>query len=80
MPEALDMLQKPDLQPFPEDWQRALAVAAHPDDLEFGAFSAVARWTSQGKEVVYLLATKGGARINSMSPRSQAPCGRLRRW
>lgn len=25
-----------DLPPFPDDWTRALAVAAHPDDLEYG--------------------------------------------
>jgi hypothetical protein len=24
------------LEPLPEDWQRALAVVAHPDDLEYG--------------------------------------------
>src|SRR5919108_5564924 len=36
---------------LPEDWQRALAVVAHPDDLEYGAASAVARWTAQGKAV-----------------------------
>ncbi|MFD8121865.1 hypothetical protein ACFV3T_12320, partial [Streptomyces albidoflavus] len=24
------------LAPMPEDWQRALAVVAHPDDLEYG--------------------------------------------
>ncbi len=34
-----------------EDWQRALAVVAHPDDLEYGAAAAVARWTLQGKQV-----------------------------
>ncbi|HCV27738.1 MAG TPA: PIG-L domain-containing protein, partial [Dehalococcoidia bacterium] len=27
-----------------EDWNRAVAVAAHPDDLEYGAASAIARW------------------------------------
>jgi len=37
------------LAALPEDWQRALAVAAHPDDLEYGAAAAVARWTDQGK-------------------------------
>jgi hypothetical protein len=37
-----------------ENWERALAVVAHPDDLEYGAASAVARWTSQGKQVSYL--------------------------
>jgi LmbE family N-acetylglucosaminyl deacetylase len=41
-----------DLLPaLPEDWDRCLAVAAHPDDIEYGAASAVARWTTQGKQV-----------------------------
>ncbi len=56
------------LQPVPEDWERALAIVAHPDDMEYGASSAVARWTSQGKEVAYLLLTRGEAGINSLSP------------
>lgn len=51
-----------------EDWQRALCVAAHPDDLEYGAAAAVARWTAQGKAVSYLLATRGEAGIDGMSP------------
>ena len=29
------------LQPMPEQWQRALAIVAHPDDLEYGAAAAV---------------------------------------
>ncbi|MFD6233297.1 PIG-L family deacetylase, partial [Streptomyces diastaticus] len=33
------------LAPMPEDWQRALAVVAHPDDLEYGCAAAVAHWT-----------------------------------
>ena len=37
------------LEPMPEDWSRALAVVAHPDDMEYGAAAAVARWTGQGK-------------------------------
>lgn len=56
------------LEPLPDDWQRALAVVAHPDDLEFGAAAAVARWTDQGKEVVYCLVTSGEAGIDGMSP------------
>ena len=28
---------------MPEDWDRAVAVVAHPDDLEYGVASAVAR-------------------------------------
>src|SRR6476646_406336 len=45
------------LEALPEDWERALCVVAHPDDMEFGAAAAVARWTGQGKEVVYCMVT-----------------------
>ena len=67
------MQQENKLLPLPEDWQRALAVAAHPDDLEYGAASAIARWTAQGKEVVYLLVTSGEAGISSMPPEKVGP-------
>ena len=56
------------LEPLPEDWERALCVVAHPDDMEFGAAAAVARWTGQGKEVVYCMATSGEAGIDAMAP------------
>lgn len=52
----------------PEDWERALAIAAHPDDLEYGGSAAVAKWTSQGKTVTEVLATRGEAGIDSMDP------------
>jgi LmbE family N-acetylglucosaminyl deacetylase len=58
---------------MPEDWQRAVAIVAHPDDLEYGVASAVARWTSQGKEVVYVLATSGEAGIDGMAPAEARP-------
>lgn len=61
------------LEPFPEDWSRALAVVAHPDDMEYGAASAVARWTGQGKDIRYLLVTKGEAGIQSMPPSEVGP-------
>jgi LmbE family N-acetylglucosaminyl deacetylase len=62
-----------DLLPaLPEDWDRCLAVVAHPDDIEYGAASAVARWTAQGKQVTYLLATRGEAGIDSMPPEKVA--------
>jgi len=61
------------LPALPEDWSRALCVAAHPDDLEYGVASAVARWTSQGKSVTYLLATRGEAGIDSMPPHEAGP-------
>ncbi|HEY7438273.1 MAG TPA: PIG-L deacetylase family protein [Acidimicrobiia bacterium] len=66
-------MPSPELEPLPEDWDRALAVVAHPDDLEYGAASAVARWTSQGKEVAYLLATAGEAGIDGMLPVEAGP-------
>jgi LmbE family N-acetylglucosaminyl deacetylase len=56
------------LLPLAEDWNRALCVVAHPDDMEFGAASAVARWTQQGKEVVYCMVTSGEAGIDGLSP------------
>jgi LmbE family N-acetylglucosaminyl deacetylase len=61
------------MQPIPEDWDRAVAVVAHPDDLEYGVASAVARWTGQGKSVTYLLATRGEAGIAGMSSDEVGP-------
>ncbi|HZN70168.1 MAG TPA: PIG-L deacetylase family protein [Micromonosporaceae bacterium] len=61
------------LETMPEDWTRALAIAAHPDDLEYGAAGAVAVWTDAGKDVRYLLVTRGEAGIDSMSPAECAP-------
>lgn len=62
-----------ELAPMPEDWRRALAIAAHPDDLEWGTAGAVARWTSAGKQVAYLLVTRGEAGIGGMSPERAGP-------
>jgi LmbE family N-acetylglucosaminyl deacetylase len=56
------------LEPLGEDWQRGLAIVAHPDDLEFGAAAAIARWTGQGKQIVYCLVTSGEAGIDTMAP------------
>ena len=61
------------LQPVDESWQRGLAIVAHPDDLEFGAAAAVARWTGQGKEIAYVLLTSGEAGIDGMDPAEAAP-------
>lgn len=61
------------MEPMPEDWSRAMAVVAHPDDLEYGAASAVARWTRQGKEVVYVLVTSGEAGIDDRPPDEVGP-------
>jgi LmbE family N-acetylglucosaminyl deacetylase len=64
-PEPLEILD--------EDWDRALAVVAHPDDMEYGAAAAVARWTAQGKTVVYTLITSGEAGIDAMEPERAKP-------
>jgi LmbE family N-acetylglucosaminyl deacetylase len=71
-------MSAPDLPPllaFPDDWERALAVVAHPDDLEYGAAGAIAAWTAAGRQVVELLATRGEAGIEGLEP---AVCGPLR--
>lgn len=60
-------------RPLPEDWDRVLAVVAHPDDLEFGSSSALARWSGQGKDIVELLVTKGEAGIDGIAPEECAP-------
>jgi LmbE family N-acetylglucosaminyl deacetylase len=60
--------KQPDLEPFPEDWERGMAIVAHPDDLEYGCASAIARFTDQGKDVTYVLASAGEAGIDGMEP------------
>jgi LmbE family N-acetylglucosaminyl deacetylase len=61
------------MQPIPEDWNSAVAIVAHPDDLEYGAAAAVARWTRQGKSVAYVLASSGEAGIAGRDPAQVGP-------
>jgi LmbE family N-acetylglucosaminyl deacetylase len=63
------------LTPLPEDWERAIGIVAHPDDMEYGAAAAVARWTDQGKTVGYVLVTRGEAGIDTLPPDE---CARVR--
>jgi LmbE family N-acetylglucosaminyl deacetylase len=56
-----------------ETWSSALAIVAHPDDLEYGTAAAIARWTSQGKRVSYCLATSGVAGIDGLEPERAGP-------
>lgn len=58
-----------------EDPGDVLAIVAHPDDLEYGAAAAVAKWTAAGHTVTYLLATRGEAGIDGIAPEE---CGPLR--
>ncbi len=65
--------EQSDLLEFPEDWERGLAIVAHPDDLEYGAAGAIARFTGQGKEIAYVLASAGEAGIDGMNPEDAGP-------
>lgn len=60
------------LTPLPDDFSRVLCIVAHPDDLEYGASAAVARWTDEGKHVSYFLLTRGEAGIDTLSPTESA--------
>lgn len=66
----------PELEAMPEDWRRGLAVVAHPDDMEYGAAAAVARWTAQGKWIGYVLVSDGEAGIASIPPEEAGPLRR----
>lgn len=69
-------MTNPDMSPLvalPEDWERALCVVAHPDDMEFGAAAAIARWTAQGKHITYCMVTSGEAGIDGIGPAKSGP-------
>ena len=53
------------LLPPQEVWNQALALAAHPDDLEFGASWAIARWKT-AKKAGYVLATRDETFIGTL--------------
>ena len=54
----------------PDRPQRVLVVMAHPDDAEFICAGTVARWASEGSEIVYVLVTSGdkGSNDPTMTP------------
>lgn len=58
------------------DVKRVLCVAAHPDDLEYGASAVVAKWTASGVSVSYLLVTSGEAGMPSHHPEKAGPLRR----
>lgn len=64
-----------ELETFPDDFSSVLCIVAHPDDLEFGAASAIAKWTAAGKDVRYVLVTSGEAGIDGLPPEE---CGPIR--
>lgn len=56
------------------DVRTALVVAAHPDDIDFGAAGTVARWTDAGISVTYLIVTDGDAGgFDPDQPREDVP-------
>jgi LmbE family N-acetylglucosaminyl deacetylase len=59
--------------PIPDDWTSALVIAAHPDDIEYGLAAAVSAWTTAGKDVHYLLATRGEAGMAGVPPEKAGP-------
>jgi len=52
----------------------AMVVTPHPDDAEFGVAGTVARWTSEGKGVTYVVCTNGdkGTSDPSLKPEELA--------
>jgi LmbE family N-acetylglucosaminyl deacetylase len=48
-----------------------LCISAHPDDNEFTIAGSVARWTGEGREVVFCLVTSGGAGTNEHTPSAE---------
>lgn len=52
---------------------RVLCVVAHPDDMEYGAAAAVAKWTESGIDVRYVLVTSGEAGIDGLTPDEAGP-------
>jgi LmbE family N-acetylglucosaminyl deacetylase len=47
-----------------------MVLCAHPDDAEFGVAGTVARWTSEGRQIVYVICTNGdkGTADRSLTP------------
>lgn len=47
-----------------------MVIAPHPDDAEFGVAGTVARWTKEGKSVIYIICTNGnkGTSDRGLSP------------
>lgn len=66
---------EPQFETVPDDWAGMLAIVAHPDDLEYGAASANARWTTQGKWVGCVIVTNGEAGIAGCHPSTRVRAG-----
>lgn len=49
--------------------QKILIICAHPDDIEFRCAGSAARWTREGRQVEYCLATSGDKGVNGPEAR-----------
>ncbi len=63
------LAQQPPADVDPSE-RRALVIAAHPDDADFGAAGTAALWTREGWEFTYLVCTNGakGSDDESITP------------
>ena len=60
--------------PADDEVSRVLMVAAHPDDVDFGAAGTIATWTDAGISVTYCIVTDGDAGgFDPDIPRSEIP-------
>jgi LmbE family N-acetylglucosaminyl deacetylase len=60
--------------PLPDaEVERVLAVAAHPDDIDFGAAGTMATFVDAGLECIYLICTYGDQGGFDETPREQMP-------
>ena len=41
--------------------KRILVIAAHPDDVDFSSAGTIARWSAEGRQVIYCIVTDGDA-------------------
>ena len=57
--------------PFPTDWTTAVILVPHPDDPEYVA-AAVAKWVASGRQVSYVLGSRGEAGIAGMAAEEAA--------
>ncbi len=62
--------------PVLPDVRRALAVFAHPDDVDFGCAGTIAGWVDDGIEVSYLIVTRGDSGGFDDTPREEMPARR----
>jgi len=64
--------------PLPDqEVERVLVIAAHPDDIDFGAAGTVATFVDAGLAVTYLVCTQGDQGGFDDTPREQMPAIRM---